>query len=212
MGGYGSGRHWHFSAKNTTDDFRALDIRRLAREGLLTPGQFYGWQWSIDGEKVASIQVKVENWASLRLIYKTRGVGGDWRDMNYPVLLDHTPCHLGGQRAWFLCPAHGCGKRVAKLYGGEIFACRRCHDLTYASQREHPSDRAARRCERIRQHLGWGGGIFDPPGPKPKGMQWRTFDRLSSEAHQAAHQANHLASARFLNNPTIAKMLNEIEL
>jgi len=28
MGGCGSGRHWHFGAKDTTDDYRALDVRR----------------------------------------------------------------------------------------------------------------------------------------------------------------------------------------
>lgn len=54
------------------------------------------------------------------LTYRHRiGDSGDWQDESYPVGLDTTPCHLGGERSWFLCPARGCGKRVAILYGGD---------------------------------------------------------------------------------------------
>lgn len=60
-----------------------------------------------------------------------------------PVYLDWTACHLGGQRPWFLCPTRGCGRRIANLYGGAIFACRHCYRLAYPSQRETPDDRAA---------------------------------------------------------------------
>ena len=60
MGGYGSGRRWHFSAKDTTSDYRALDVRRWKRDGFLTPGQAFGWQWSRHGEVVASIRVRTE--------------------------------------------------------------------------------------------------------------------------------------------------------
>lgn len=31
MGGIGSGRHWHWSAKNTVADYRSIDVRRWAR-------------------------------------------------------------------------------------------------------------------------------------------------------------------------------------
>ncbi len=36
MGGFGSGRGQH--GKDTTSDMRPLDIRKLQRDGLLTPG------------------------------------------------------------------------------------------------------------------------------------------------------------------------------
>jgi len=124
MGGYGSGRRWHFSAKDTTSDYRALDVRRWKRDGLLTPGNAFGWQWSRHGEVVASIRVRAEE-RRVMLIYRQRNRGDDeWQDENYPVYLDWTECHLGGQRPWFICPARGCGRRVALLYGGGIFACR----------------------------------------------------------------------------------------
>ncbi len=90
--------------------------------------------------------------------------------------------NLGGKRPWFLCPARGCGKRVAVLYGGAIFACRHCHQLAYPSQRGAGYDRAARRADKIRARLGWKLGILNPKGwEKPTGMHWCTFERLNAE-------------------------------
>lgn len=181
MGGYGSGRRWHFSAKDTTSDYRALDIRRWKRDGLLTPGHAFGWLWSRHGQVVASIRVLIEE-DLVRLIYRQQNRRGEeWQDENYPVYLDWTPCHLGGERPWFLCPARGCGRRVAILYGGAIFACRRCYQLAYDSQREIPESRAARRADKIREKLDWEPGILNGNGWKPKGMHWKTFERLSAQ-------------------------------
>lgn len=118
---------------------------------------------------------------SCALIYRHRGGGGEWKDENYPVWLDWTRCNLGGHRLWFRCPARGCGRRAAILYGGAIFACRHCYRLAYPSQRETGYDRAARRADRIRKKLGWGPGILNGNGSKPKGMHWRTFERLTAE-------------------------------
>lgn len=107
--------------------------------------------------------------------------GGEWKDENHPVWLDWTPCNLGGQRPWFRYPARGCGRRVAILYGGGIFACRHCYRLAYPSQRETWDDRAARRADRIRNKLGWEPGILNGKELKPKGMHWRTFERLTAK-------------------------------
>ena len=35
-----------------------------------------------------------------------------------------------------------------------------------------------RRADTIRRRLGWCAGIANPPGDKPKGMHWRTYNRL----------------------------------
>lgn len=179
MGGVGSGRRYQ-GGKETTDDMRALDIRRLHREGLLTPGRAFGWQWTRGGNEVASIQIRTES-DRVILGYRTQRNGGEWRPMEYSVYLAWTDCNLGGRRPWFLCPAQGCGRRVAILYGGSIFACRHCHKLAYECQRETDDDRAARRANTIRRRLGWEPGIFNPSGWKPKGMHWRTFERLKAE-------------------------------
>jgi len=183
MGGIGSGRRWHYDASDTTDGYRMLDVRRWQRDGLLTPGHAFNWQWSRDGETLASIQVKSES-GQLILTYRHRSDGRDWKDQNYPVRLDWTHCNFGGKRPWFLCPARGCGRRVAILYGGGIFACRHCYQLVYPSQWENSGNRAARRADRIREKLGWEPGILTGNGWKPKGMHWKTFNRLTTQ-HEA---------------------------
>jgi len=180
MGGIGSGRHWQFGA-DTTADYRSIDIRRWKRDGLLSPGHAFNWQWSREGAVVASINVKSEQ-GRVILTYRHRSGGDDWQDKNYSVNLTTTPCHMGGERPWFLCPGRGCHKRVAVLYSGGIFACRSCHRLAYPSQRENQMDRATRRADRIRDKMGWPGGILEGGDwGKPKGMHWRTYERLCRE-------------------------------
>lgn len=183
MGGVGSGRHWYSGAKDTTEDYRSIDVRRWNRDGLLNPGQSFVWQWSRYSEVVASIRVRGES-ERVTLSYRYRSGGGDWQDESYPIYLQWTDCHIGGQRLWFLCPARGCARRVAILYGGDIFACRQCYQLAYPSQRETRGDRAARKADRIREKLGWEPGILNGRGGKPKGMHWSTFEHLTSHHDQ----------------------------
>lgn len=197
MGGSGSGRQRHFGSKCTTEGYRSIDVRRWKREGLLTPGHAFSWQWSRHGEVIASINVKAEL-GRVILTYRHRSSGDEWEDVSYSVHLTTTPCHIGGERHWFLCPAPGCGKRVAVIYGGGIFACRKCHQLAYSSQREDAGDRAARRAHRIRERMGWPGGVLQGGDwGKPKGMHWRTYERLRDE-HDTCEHAVHLSLiARF---------------
>ena len=180
MGGFGSGR---LGGKSTTGDMHVLDIRKIARAGRLAPGQSFGWQWTCNGEKIASINMRTDT-DRVTLDYRARDRGGEWQAMNYPVRLSWTPCTYGGQRAWWLCPAVGCGRRVAVLYGGKVYACRHCHQLAYLTQREQPYDRAGSRADKLRDRLQWEAGILNGNGIKPKGMHWATFERL-----QAQHDA-----------------------
>lgn len=177
MGGIGSGRRYQ-GGKETTSDMQALDIRRLQGDGLLTPGQAFGWHWTVNGKEVASIQMHTEV-DRVILNYRSRSNEGDWQPMEYPVPLEWTNCNSGGRRAWFLCPARGCGRRVAILYGGVIFACRQCNRLVYPSQRESADDRALRKAQNIRKRLGGTANMTEPFPPKPKGMHWRTFEHLA---------------------------------
>jgi len=180
MGGLGSGRGWQ-SGADTTEDYRSVDIRWLKREGLLKPGVSRKITWSRNGEVTGSINVQSEP-GRILLDYRHRDYGGEWIPHRYPVNLDATPCHMGGARHWFLCPNRGCERRVAILYGGEFFACRHCYRLAYPSQRETPFERAARRADRIRDRLGWPGGILEGGGwGRPKGMHKRTYERLCRE-------------------------------
>ncbi|SBT04592.1 conserved hypothetical protein [Candidatus Propionivibrio aalborgensis] len=182
MGGYGSGRR---SGKSTTDDMLALDVRRLQRDGMLTPGRASSRSWSRRGTEVATIQVRAAA-DRVTLDYRSRSNGGDWQQVEYPVYLEWTACNLGGRRAWFLCPTKGCGRRVAILFGSSVFACRHCHKLAYQCQRETDGGRAMGRADNIRRRLGWPAGIANPLGGKPKGMHWRTYTTLLSQYHTFA--------------------------
>jgi hypothetical protein len=196
MGGPGSGNCWRYGAKATTTDYRTLDVRLLTREGVLRSGYSGGWQWTRDGEIVASIQIQAEQ-DRMILIYRPRGGDGEWRDAQYPVGIVRTPCNLGGSRPWFICPAVGCGRRVAILYGGSIFACRHCYRLAYPSAREDVCDRAARRADRLRARLGWEPGILNLKGTKPKWMRRRTFERLAAEHDQFVGRSLQAAALKF---------------
>ena len=182
MGGMGSGRGYQ-GGKATTSGRYQLDVRTLQRAGVLTAGGSFAWHWSRKSEAVASIQARPEA-DRVILSYRHQSGGNDWRPMEYPVRLEWTDCHLGGRRVWFLCPAAGCGRRVALLYlgGAGIFACRHCYRLAYACQRETADDRVTRRVNNIKRRLGWQEGILNQRGwRKPKGMHSATFERLTRE-------------------------------
>jgi hypothetical protein len=195
MGGMGSGSYYRWNTTDTTADYRSIDVRRWKRDGLLSPHQSFGWQWSRHGEVVASIQVCTEI-DRVILTYRHRSGGEDWKDEGYPVYLDWTACNLGGQRPWFLCPARGCGRRVAILYGGGIFACRHCYQLACPSQPELVT--TGWRADRIRDKLGWEPGILNGSGWKSKGMHRSTFERLTAQ-HDAFVQVSLAGMAAKLN-------------
>ena len=118
---------------------------------------------------------------------KRQGLAGYRRTC---VSLAWTRCHYGGQRPWFICPGvvngRVCGRRVAILYGAEwYFLCRRCYDLTYESQREDLPTRLISKAQKIRRRLGGSAGSVEPFPAKPKGMHWRTYDRLRWQAQEA---------------------------
>ena len=186
MGGWGSGA-WQ-TGKSKTSSHWALDVRLLAREDLLTPGKGFRWDWSSGEGVIGSIQIRVGE-GRVTLNYSARDPSENWQQLDYPVTLDWTACGLGGQRAWFLCPARDCGRRVAILYGGIVFACRRCHRLAYDSQSEQQADRFTRRAQKIRRRLGWRQDMLNSGGDKPKGMHWRTFERLQG-AHDLFAEAS----------------------
>ena len=193
MGGFNSGRH---GGKSTTGDMWALDIRRIQRAGRLKPGQSFNWQWTRNGERVANINIRTDT-DRVTLTYQARDRGGEWQAMNYPVRVTWTPCNYGGQRPWWICPAAGCGRRVAILYGGKVYACRHCYRLAYPTQRQQSHDRACSMADRLRDRLGWEAGILNGNGGKPKGMHWQTFERLQARHDAFVNQSLAGAMAKF---------------
>ncbi|WP_254797457.1 hypothetical protein [Geopseudomonas aromaticivorans] len=182
-------------SKRTTEDHRALDVRKLHRAGALAAGRSCGWEWSRRGEVVASIGIEAESLECLRLRYQlTRQ--GKTEAKDYRVPITWTPCHLGGNRPWFLCPC--CGRRVAKLYSSTLFACRHCLRLNYRSQQANKRDRPCDRSWDLRRALGCDEGFLSLPAEyitKPKGMHWRTFERKVEQLRRVDARALGAAQA-----------------
>ena len=154
----------------------------------MQPGRVGTLEWSRNGEKFASIGFRADV-GGIILSYRQRSYGGEWKDEVYRVALDWTQCNYGGMRAWFRCPAERCGRRVAILYGGGIFACRHCYQLAYESQREPAYSRALSRAQAIRMRLGGSASMGEPFPPKPKGMHWSTYQRLYAESEDAEERS-----------------------
>lgn len=176
MGGYGSGRK---AEAHLTEDYRAIDIRDWQRKNRLSPGYQFKTEWMQNGKTIGGINVSVDN-RLLKLSYSVSKPNSDeFERLNYPVKLETTPCHFGGIRYWFICPAVGCGRRVAILYQADkYFCCRHCYQLVYKSQRQSKSTRGFSGASKVREKLGWSGCIVSPPEGKPKGMHWRTYINL----------------------------------
>jgi hypothetical protein len=156
MGGFGSGRP-SGGGRGTVEACRSIDVNRLHREGCLGASRMGGWQWTRDGEQIASIILRAEV-DRLHLAYRVRIGGSDWEDVNETVRIIRMPCRFGGTRPYFSCPGVvngiACRRRVTKLYGpGRYFLCRHCCRLVHASQSEGGLDRTLRRANTIRQRL-----------------------------------------------------------
>ena len=196
MGGPGSGSWYRWSRKDTVEEHRSLDVNRWHREGLLRPWQRFGWVWKRNGEEEASISVATYPEA-VELSYTIWPGTEDAEKVRYVVPITWTGCNYGGRRPWFVCPNTKCGRRVGKLYlRGRYFLCRHCHDLVYESQRIDDLARLIRRKERILKR--WGKGRLASIYPKkPKGMHWKTYDRLLNEAYNLELAIGEALAARF---------------
>ena len=185
MGGRGSGRRSSYSGKLVTNDSMPLDIRKITHTGLLLPGSSFSWRWLVNDLQVAGISIRVDDNNGLVLSYRIKSTGEviEQRVQTHP-----SPCHFGGERHWFTCPR--CSRRVAVLYApGRYFACRHCGGLGYATQKEGAGDRASTKANKLRKRLGWAAGILNGDGGKPKGMHWKTYQRLKSQ-HDALVQVS----------------------
>jgi hypothetical protein len=86
-----------------------------------------------------------------------------------------TKTQFGGRRLWFICPS--CGGRCRVLFAWRWLMCLRCCGLRYSSQAETRGGRAVRAMFKIVRRLDLSAQINNLP-LKPKGMHWRTYERL----------------------------------
>ena len=178
------GCYYRWDKKRKTSDYLRLSAHQVATALDPTRPSWRSWAWWRDAEKldqIASIDIEVAPAeGGVRLHYKYHQQPVD----PYLVRWAITTPRYGGQRYWWLCPA--CGRRCAYLYGGKIFACRRCHNLTYASAQsgDPRQERVERRLKAIHRRLGGDGGIFDQLPEKPPHMHLSTYMRLYWEYDQ----------------------------
>jgi hypothetical protein len=177
MGGPGSGRWYRWQGTRTTlDEAYRIDVRLLHRHGYLD-GRPHWVTWSRGEQQAGSLLLAMQP-EGVVLTYRYRVGGGDWESMRQVVTLDWTPCHYGGEQPWFRCP--GCQRRVAVLCGDDrLFLCRHCYRLPYTSQYETRLDRLYRKLRKLRDRVG------EQYARKPKGMHWRTWERLRDQALDA---------------------------
>ena len=194
MGGRGSGRRSGYCGKPETNDSMPLDIRKLARAGVLMPGLSFSWQWLVNNRQVAGISIRVDlHRYSMVLAYRVKSTG---ELVEQRVHTQTSACHLGGERRWFTCPR--CNKRVAVLYApGKYFACRNCYGLGYTTQKEGAGDRAASRAEKLRKRLGWEAGILNGNGGRPKGMHLTTYEQLERRHDELVQVSLHDIALKF---------------
>lgn len=184
-----------YGGRATCEPCMSIDVRRWHQQGRLHPSQHFYWSWTRGGELAGSISVCTEMDAVV-LIYLSRSWGGsEWKSVEQRVLITWTACHLGGQRPWFVCSVSHqgrfCGRRAAVLYGAsELFACRLCYGLAYASQQETAMHRWIGQAQEIRMKLGGSANLCESFPEKPKRMHWRTYLKLRARAEAAEAHSN----------------------
>lgn len=123
--------------KVEADGLRQIDVTLLKEKGFFSNGDWvtvtFNWAGDCYRAKGSAevVHSTVNNDKYMRIRY---GSAGETIDCEIPLVT--TFCgSSGGVRYWFICPAEGCNRRVGTLYlGNGGFACRHCHNLTYASQ------------------------------------------------------------------------------
>jgi hypothetical protein len=167
-----------------------IDARVWQREGRLRPGEIFPYSWTRDGEPAGGISVRIGRDEAI-LSFRISQEGAEWVPVEQHVPIVWTACHFGGRRPWFGCTAvvdgvH-CQRKAAKLYlaSSPSFACRRCHDLVFASQLETGRFRGLGRARKIRMRLGAAPDLFGPFPARPRRMHRTTYHRLR-QIHDAA--------------------------
>ena len=180
MGGWGSGRRR--DSKRAQETVKRIDIRFMHQQGLIQRREGFGvtgfgsLSWSCNGRPTGSVGYEVTDYGLILNYHYAGPHDTDMHPVQQTIRFDRTPCHYGGERLWFLCPR--CPRRVLVVYGaGREFCCRHCYRLNYASQHERFGDRMQRKARRIRRRLKASDNLFEGY-QKPKGMHWRTFQRL----------------------------------
>jgi hypothetical protein len=200
----GSGRD-DYATTPTVGASRTLDVNELT-DAVEHPGAEGTIRWGAEDDPRSRIGVALlpedgdaDRATAVRLWY-TVDPDGDDTDREYTVPLEYTECNFGGVRPWFRCPGAvdgvKCGERVGKLHcpprGPQLYLCRECHNLGYASSRAsgNDMDTALLRYKRAFAKADAEGRRPHPNNAphlpdRPKGMHHDTFADLLEEVQDA---------------------------
>ena len=173
----------------------SLDIRRLARMGILRDGARGSLTWGRNGTQDASVSYAVdlqEHGGTLTLSYTAPDRDtGERASITCPIALSSIPLHYGGRRWYMHCPLTGRRAQTLHKWNGIAKFCHRTAirpKPTYASQRTSGSDRILAQRWAIRRKLGdTYSDLFGEPY-KPKRMHWRTFEKYAARDTELAER------------------------
>jgi hypothetical protein len=175
MGGVNSGRRRSVN-RGPVEQYPAIDLRILRRAGLLSAGQcsYTTLHWGNQAPEALSVRIFIDlsdtDDASMRIV-----TSEDHGGMVDRVAIECVPCPYGGVRCYFLCPL--IGVRCEQLFFVDgIFASRKAHKLTYASQREDELSRARRKVRKLQRQVE---GDFRYARPRGRN-RWRMVQDLKA--------------------------------
>jgi len=148
MGGTDSGRK-RTANRGYVEQFPVVDLRVLKRASLLRHGEctYDTLRWRNQDLNTVEVRLFVDlsdaDDAAIRIT-------GDVPDQR--AAIECVPCQFGGYRCYFLCPLNGTRCEQLFLVDG-IFASRKAHKITYASQSESDLSRARRKVRKIHRQI-----------------------------------------------------------
>lgn len=180
MGGVNSGRRRSIH-RGAVEQYPAIDLRLLRRAGLLGAGQctYTTLHWGNQAPEALSVRIFSD--LSDTADASMRVVGSeDYSAMAKRVAIECVPCPYGGVRCYFLCPLIGARCEQLFLVDG-IFASRKAHKLTYASQSEDELSRARRKLRKLHRQVE---GDFRYARPRGRN-RWRMVKGLNAAKNHA---------------------------
>ncbi len=176
MGGINSGRR-RTVTRGAVEQFPAIDLRVLKRAGLIRVGEYTydTLHWRNQALEALSAKIFIDlsdtDDASMRVV-----MAGE----RHRVAIDCVPCPYGGIRAYFLCPINGARCEQLFLVDG-IFASRKAHGLTYASQSEDDLSRARRKVRKLHRQIDGDFRFAQSRGSN----RWRLIQKLRDAEFEA---------------------------
>jgi len=173
MGGINSGRRRSVN-RGVVEQYPSIDLRILRRAGLLRHGEctYDTLYWRNQDLDALSIRIFIDlsnpHDASIQIMRNSDGFAIKER-----VAIECVPCHLGGVRCYFLCPINGDRCEQLFLVDG-MFASRKAHYLTYASQSADELSRSRRKVRKLHKLVSGDGRYARPRGRN----RWEKVQKL----------------------------------